>query len=439
MRILVIDDDRPEVDFVWRCQTAGHDVKWYVRKNELKALVGKGLVTRVPEYRPWLHWADLIVLTANTIYVKDLDDFRRQNPTKPIIAATKASAEWELNRTLGMQVFKKAGIAIPEYQEFSDYDRAIAYVKRENRAFVSKPCGDEPDKSLSYVAKSPADLVYMLERWKKAKKHQGSFILQEKVEGCEMAVGGWFASGGFDAGWFENWEFKKLMAGDLGVATGEQGTVCRYVKKSKLADMVLKPLEAALERTGHTGYVDVNCIIDAHGKPWPLEFTTRFGYPTLNIQRLLHQGDEAEWLRSLASGEITSHFLLNKIAVGVVLSIPDYPYSHLTAKEVTGIPIYGITPKVLEHISPLEVMVAEAPQDVGGEVVTTPCWATAGDYVLVATGVGETVRQARTQAYRILKRIRIPNSPSYRVDIGVRLRTQLQDLQQHGFALSMEY
>jgi phosphoribosylamine--glycine ligase len=439
MKLLVIDDDRPEVDFVWRMQKAGHDVRWYVRHTDRKALVGKGMVERIPDFKPWLRWADLIVLTSNTIYVRELDNFRRSYPQAVIVGATQDAAAWELDRTLGQSIFEKHGIAVPSYREFTNYDDAIAYVKKEGRAFVSKPCGDEPDKSLSYVAKSPADLVYMLERWKKAKRHKGSFILQEKVDGCEMAVGGWFGPGGFNEGRLENWEFKKMLAGDLGVATGEQGTVMRYVKRSKLAKMVLEPMADALAATGYVGYVDVNCIIDEAGTPWPLEFTMRFGYPTLNIQRSLHEGDDAEWLHALATGQDMPHLIFDKVAVGVVVSIGDFPFSHQTGKEVIGVPVYGLTPGVLEKVSPLEMMVGEAPQDIAGEVVTAPCLVTAGDYVLTVTGTGDTVRQAREVAYRALNRIKIPNSPGWRIDIGRRLRDEIPKVQSLGFADRMEY
>ena len=106
-------------------------------------------------------------------------------------------------------------------------DQAIAYVKKQDRPFVSKPSGDA-DKALSYVAKSPADLVYMLERWKKSSKLKPPFILQEKVDGIEMAVGGWFGPHGFNRGWCENFEFKKLMADDYGRGRAEPAFIAGH-------------------------------------------------------------------------------------------------------------------------------------------------------------------------------------------------------------------
>ena len=132
-----------------------------------------------------------------------------------------------------------------------------------------------------------------------------------------MAVGGWFGLGGFSKHWCENWEFKKLMNGDLGVATGEQGTVLRYTEDSKLAEQVLKPLEDYLHGLGYTGYIDVNCIIDDTGKAWPLEYTCRPGWTAFNIMMAEHNGDPIQWMLDACNGEDTTEQSLEH-AVGIV-------------------------------------------------------------------------------------------------------------------------
>jgi phosphoribosylamine--glycine ligase len=389
----------------------------------------------VVDYRDWVRWADLVFCTDNTKYTFDLDQRWRDQGAK-IVGASVATAQWEIDRVQGMRVFQRAGIETPPYREFTDYDKAIAYVKKEDRRFVSKPCGEVEDKSLSYCAKSPADMVYMLQRWKKLGKHRASFILQEFIDGIEMAVGGWFGPNGFNTGWCENFEFKKLMVGDMGPATGEQGTVLRYVYRSKLAKRVLEPICSLLAAARYCGYVDVNCIIDDRGDPWPLEFTMRPGWPTFNIQQPLHQGDPVEWLMQLYQGEDAKCFRMNEVATGVVLSIPDYPYSHLTRKEVVGVPIYT---KSWDNLHPCECMMGMAPDQINGSIVDVPMLVTAGDYVLVATATGSDVSSAVKSVYRTLKTLSLPNSPMYRTDIGSRLRRQLPDLQKMGYATGLEF
>jgi len=435
MKLLIIDGKNANaLDFAMRAKRDGHTVRWWFPPSERTANIGKGLVDVVTDYEPSLRWADLIFLADNTKNLRTADQVRRLGVA--VCGPTHSTADWELDRTVGMEMFEEYGIPVPEYREFTSFDLAIDYVKKQDRPFVSKPSGDA-DKALSYVAKTPADLVYMLERWKKSSKLKPPFILQEKVEGIEMAVGGWLGPHGFNRGWCENFEFKKLCVGDLGCATGEQGTVLRYTTKSKLANKVLRPFTQELVDEGFSGFVDVNCIIDEKGTPWPLEFTMRPGWPTFNIQQELHTGDCVEWLAALCDAVDARSAVLDKVAVGVVMSIPDYPYSHITRKEVTGIPVYGADEDLWEHIHACEMMMTEAPHP--ETMKPMKMLGTAGDYVLVMSGTGDNVRAARDAVYRRLKKLIVPNSPMYRTDIGERLSKELPALQAHGYATGLTF
>jgi len=440
MRVLLVDRWGTDgmLDIAMRMQADGHDVKWSFARDDKTKMVGKGLVDNiVSNWREWMYWADVVVLADNTKYLTEMDAWRAKGV--PIVGATKEAATWELDRQVGQNLFKKHKIDVPDFKSFSNYDAAIAYVKKENRAFVCKPSYDEVDKSLSYVGKTPCDLVYMLEKWKKQSRHKGAFILQEKVTGCEMAVGAWFGPHGFSTGWCENWEFKSLMAGDKGPNCGEMGTVLRFTKTSKLAKKVLEPLEDELIRVGYCGYVDVNCIIDEAGTPWPLEFTMRFGWPTFNIQQALLNGDSAEWLSALAQGRDLKPFSLNQTAVGVVMALPEFPYGKSKPEDVTGAPLYGLTPAMMSNVHLCGAMKGKAPIEKDGKISDGEMIMTAGDYVLIASGVGETIRQARGKAYRILDKIKAPASPFWRPDIGSRLKDQIPEVQSLGYATGMAF
>jgi phosphoribosylamine--glycine ligase len=130
---------------------------------------------------------------------------------------------------------------------------------------------------------------------------------------------------------------------------------------------------------------------------------------------------------------------MDTVSVGVVMSIPDYPYSRITRKEVCGIPIYLSNARLMKSISLCEASMGMAPMQVHEKILTVPCLVTAGDYVLVAVGQGKSVQAARKTAYRVLDQIEIPNNPMYRTDIGLRLAKQLPLIQKHGFAKGMEF
>lgn len=441
MKVLIIDASGVCLDFALRCQAYGHQVKAFIRDNKdrSRSEVGDGgLLDRVTEWEKYMNWADLIFCTDNTFYIHGLERYRDQG--YPIIGPSIDTNRWEQDREFGADVLESAGIPTIPSKKFNDYDEAIKYVIETNKRYVSKPIGDG-DKAMSYVSKSPADLVYMLKYWKKNSSYKGEFILQEFHKGIEMAVGGWFGPGGFCKNFCENWEFKKLMNDDLGVATGEQGTVLRYTKESKLADKVLKPLTDYLHGLRYTGYIDVNCIIDDKGNVWPLEFTMRPGWPLFQIQQALHKGDPVAWMLDLVDG-FDSLKVSDKIALGVVISMPDYPYSRLTKKQCSDYPMFGITEEdAIENIHLSEVQWGKAPAMVDGKVkLDVPMYVTAGDYICTVSGTGSTVEEARKDTYkRIKKKIEIPNSIMYRTDIGCRLEEQLPELHKLGFSSDVEY
>jgi len=446
MKILIIDVGSNALDWAMRCQLWGHEVMWYdkPRPDGTHRRAGEGMIKKITDFdslrKKWIGWADLIYLPDNTHYVDMLDPYQRIG--YPIFGCNLAAREWELDREVGQRVMKDCGMQIIPGKTFHDYDSAIAYVKKQGKAFVSKPSGDG-ERALSYVADSAADLVYMLGRWNKIDKYRKSakeegFILQEKISGMEMACGGWFGPDGWSKYFVENFENKKLMNGDLGVNTGEQGTSIALVKKSKLADQVLIPATKHLQDIGYVGYVDVNCMITEEGVPFPLEWTMRDGWPIRHNLTSLILGDPAQWMLDKLNGKDTMKVKENTVSVSVVMALPDYPYSKITNKELCGIPIYGADD--MEHIHLSEAMIGEAPTNINGKVVDLPSLVTAGDYVLVATGEGATLTGARRGVYAALKKVKIPNSPFYRTDIGAgRLKKQLPILHELGYAKAFDF
>ena len=444
LNILVIDEGDFALDWVLRCLKVGHKIKWFLRPDkDGTSLVGDGFpgIEKVKDFEKVIQsgWPDLIMQTDNVRYCQILDRYRANIP---IIGPSFEAQQLEHDRVHGMKVLNKAGIKTPKFHAFSNYDEAEKFIRAEckknpARRFVSKPSGDA-DKALSYCSKNAADMITMFNRWRKTKpKDALPFLLQEFVAGVEMAVGGWFGPNGFNKHFFENFEFKKLMADDLGPSTGEMGTIGKYVTKSKLADTVLKPLVKQLKAMGYVGYIDVNCII-SEGEVHPLEFTARFGWPCFQLQSSMHKGDPASWLESLWDGQDTLS-VSTDVVCGVVITIPDYPYSKLTSKMTAGFPIWGVDMRN-NNFHPSQVMLSTAHCMLEGKLVDDmPCMVTAGDYVATITGQGKTVKGAMQSAYSLVEKIHMPNSMMYRNDIGRRLREELPELHEYGFAKEFSY
>jgi phosphoribosylamine--glycine ligase len=437
MRILLIDCIGGALDWAMRCQDAGHDIRVWMkpRDGEKRNPIGDGYVKTVPEWKPHMQWADLIFLTDNANLMEELEPYQKRG--YPIFGPNIAAAKMELDRQFGQDIFKKCGIKTMPSVEFNDYDKAKEYVASKMERFVCKPNSDV-DKALSYVAKSPRDMIGMLDRWKTEAPQSQGFILQPFVGGIEMAIGGWFGKKGFSKWYTENAEFKKHLPGDTGVNTGEQGTVMRYVKESKLVDKLLTPLTSYLHSINYRGYIDVAAIIDDKGVPWPLEFTSRPGWPCFTIQSSLHIGDPSRWMKDLLDGEDTLE-VLDETAVGIVATIPDYPFTQYTKRNCTGYPIYNTERLVMEDIHYCEVMLGDVVDEEDDKIVYKKGPVTCGDYVLIATGTDFDIHGAQKRAKRALKTIEISHSPGWRDDIGERLEKQLPVLQDMGYALEWHY
>lgn len=437
MKILVIDQDACGLPFSLACLDAGHEVRlWQPPPKSGKILIGRGLVDLVEEWRPSMRWADMIVMTDNSRFGAEIEPFFKKG--FPIFGCNQQAAELELDREVGQRVLEQSGIKCLPFETFTSYTKAIEYVRKTGKTYVCKPWGGNPDKSLSYVSKSPADMIFKLERWNRTNKLKGKFLLQEKIDGCEMAVGGWLGSDGWCAAINENWEEKRLMNDGLGVNTGEMGTVMRYTKKSQLFKDVLEPCTEQLLALGYVGYVDMNCMIAEDGTPCPLEFTMRFGWPHFNLCMTLHKGDPAEWMAGLLEGKDLLR-TSSDVCVGVVMAHGDFPYGNFDQEDVAGYPLTGITAGKLKNLRLSGVQWLEAPVMAAGKVVTRETYCTAADYVCIATGTGPTVEAARESCYDLAWSIDWPSNRMFRTDIGKRLEEGLPILQKHGYATGMEY
>jgi len=436
---LIIDHDGVGLAFALRCVKAGHAVRWFIRPKESNSpTVGDGFkgIEKIDNWIGSVKWADLIWCSSNDAYLPKLDALRKQGVK--VFGPSTESAALEIKRAEGMKFFEQNKIQVPHYEQFKSLKDAESYIRKNEKRFVFKTLGDNEDKSLSYVSKTPADMIARLQLWQKMGLNpKGPVMLQEFIPGVEFAVSGWMGSDGFIGRPNENFEFKKLLSGNCGPNCGETGTVMKYVAGSVLAEMVLFPLEPALRKLGHLGDIDVNCIIDEAGHPWPLEFTARCGWPAFNIMLAEHKGDPVQWMLDACNGKDTLE-VSPQVACGIVLAIPDWPYSEKKPEEKTDIPIYGVTDKNRQFIAPQSIKLTKQPAMEGEKVVEKEIWTSADDYLGVVTGMGRTVKRACERAYATVKQLHVPDL-IYRDDIGERLKEELPKLHKHGFATEFEY
>lgn len=440
MKVLCIDGSGSALDWVFRVKKAGHEVRWYMKpgtaNGSLKIGDGFGL-DKVKDWKASMGWADLIVLTDNADLIDELEPYWKKG--FPIFGPNKAATKLEKDRGVGLKVLEDCGIPVVPYQIFKSLPDAEKFIlDNPKKVFVVKPSGDTGvDRAMSHVSKTADDLLETLYSWKKKGCLPKEFLLQEKIKGIEVGVGGWFGPGGWSQWREENFEFKKLMPGDVGPNCGEQGTVMRYTKESKLAKMLLEPLTDYLHSIEYIGNIDINCMVGEDGTPWPLEFTCRLGWPAFCIQQRIHKGDPVEWMLDMIEGRNTLD-ARETCAVGIVYSQPDYPYHLKPVEDMVGTPLYGLE-KVWDDVHPQEIMVGEYLKIEGKKVTKRTGYVSAGGYLFVASALAPTVEKAADKALETIKAVDFPNDPMYRIDIGKRLEEQLSLLQKYGFVKGLKY
>jgi len=440
MRILIADVESQGLGLALRAVEAGHEVR-LARWSRTPIRDGDGFssISIVDDWRPSMAWVKggLVITTGNARWMTEMDRFRDFG--FDIFGPTARSAELEINRQAGMEAMQAVGIEVPAYQSCNSLEEAEKLARKSPDPMVFKTLGSEDDKSLTYVADDPADMVGWLGRQiARGMRLKGPCMLQAKIDMvAEIGVSGWFGPEGFlPDKWQTCFEHKKLMAGDNGPNTGEMGTVCQYVETDKLADEMLVPMAPILRTAGHRGDFAVGAGIDSKGRCWPFEFTARLGWPAFPIQLASHRGDPVLWMKDLMLGKDTLR-VRTDVAIGVVLAQPRFPYGGAPTEAVEGNPIRGLE-GAWPDVYPFAVMAGKGPMMRDGEVVAGTICQTSGECVAVATGLGRTVEQARRRVYDTVDQVRFANR-MFRTDIGEKLADQLPFLHEHGYATQMRF
>lgn len=437
--VLIVDTDNVGLSLAWRCVNAGHSVRWFVKpKPGNNPETGRGFkgVEKINNWVSSVKWADLIFPTSNDDYIERLAFFKDRGA--PVFAPSPESAKLEIDRKAGMKLMEKVGIECAPYKTFKSIGDAEKHVRETQERFVFKTLGDNEDKSLTYVSKSAADMIGWMQRMQKIGNNpKGDVMLQTFIKGIEFGVSRWMGSSGWVGQWNESFEHKKLMSGNFGPNVGESGTIAAFTPESKIGAETLAKLEKELIKLGHLGDTALGFIIDESGKPWPTEWTVRPGWPIFNMMLGSIEGDPAQWMIDAMQGKDSTTFK-EDIGACIVMASGDYPYSNLTRKETAGIPIYGVTKGNKRHLHPQGVKIDVMPDMDGEKLTEHPLWNTSGDYNLVVTGFGNTVKQATTRAYKTVGQIHIANA-LVRDDIGELLEDQLPKLHKMGYATHFKY
>jgi phosphoribosylamine--glycine ligase len=417
MRFLGIGDYADLGDLYLRLMADGHEVRVCVSDPRSQDMFA-GMIERVPDWRAELGWVrgaglDGIILFEGADAGATQDALRAEGYN--VIGGSAFGDRLENDRAFGQAILCDAGVRTVAAHEFDSFERAIDFVRQERRRYVYKPNGSDVESMQTYVGAMDdgEDIVALLEinrrSWDESRRP--SFILMDHVTGVEVGVGAYFNGERFLEPACIDWEHKHFFNNDLGELTGEMGTLVSYRGAGPIFAATLAKVAPALQASGYCGYINVNTIVNDDGI-WPLEFTARFGYPGYAILDALHEeGWDAIFSRMIRR-DGTSFRTAAGFAVGVVVTVPPFPYQAGYGELSKGLPILfrgTLDAAERRHLHFSEVAMSD------GRLVT----AGMVGQVMVVTGRGDTVEAAQRRSYALVRRVVVPNL-RYRTDIGDR-------------------
>ncbi|MEQ9726269.1 phosphoribosylamine--glycine ligase [Pseudomonas sp. WHRI 8822A] len=331
-----------------------------------------------------------------------------------IFGPTAAAAQLEGSKAFTKDFLARQHIPTADYQNFTEVEPALAYLREKGAPIVIKADGLAAGKGVivAMTLQEAEDAVRDMLSGNAFGDAGARVVIEEFLDGEEASFIV-MVDGQNVLPMATSQDHKRVGDADSGPNTGGMGAyspapvVTAEVHK-RVMDEVIYPTVRGMAAEGnvYTGFLYAGLMIDKAGKPKVIEFNCRFGDPEtqpimVRLESSLVLLVEAALARALDKVEATWD---PRPTVGVVLAAGGYPGDYAKGDVIIG----------LDDAAQLEGKVFHAGtalQD--GQVVT------AGGRVLCATAIGASVADAQQQAYRLAEKIRW-NGMFHRNDIGYR-------------------
>jgi phosphoribosylamine--glycine ligase len=330
-----------------------------------------------------------------------------------IFGPTKAAAQLEASKDYAKAFMQRHGIPTAAYATFTDAKLAHDYVKQQGAPIVVKADGLAAGKGV-VVAMTEDEAHAAIDAMLSDNKlgSAGARVVIEEFLTGEEASFIVMVDGKNILPLATSQDHKRLLDNDQGPNTGGMGAyspapVVTPAIHAKVMREIIRPTVEGMAKDGipYTGFLYAGLMISPNGDVKTLEFNCRMGDPETQPIMLRLKSD----LVTLAEHAVNG--TLDKIeaewdrrtALGVVMASYNYPETPRLNDEITGLPANLVDAHVFHAGTALN----------GNQVYTN------GGRVLCVTALGETVKFAQQQAYRIAEEIKFDGA-QYRKDIGYR-------------------
>ncbi|UTA48623.1 phosphoribosylamine--glycine ligase [Simiduia sp. 21SJ11W-1] len=327
---------------------------------------------------------------------------------------SKGAAQLEGSKAFTKDFLARHNIPTARYQNFTEVEPALAYLREMGAPIVVKADGLAAGKGVivaETLAQAEDAVRDMLSG--NAFGDAGCRVVIEEFLTGEEASFIVLVDGKNVLPMATSQDHKRVGNGDTGPNTGGMGAyspapVVTNTVHQRVMEQVIMPTVKGMAAEGndYTGFLYAGLMIDADGNPKVIEYNCRFGDPETQPIMMRLQSDLVGLCNAALDGTLDQQQTQwdSRAAVGVVLAAGGYPGSYRKGDEIKGLPATDSQDaKVFHAGTHLE----------DGRVLTN------GGRVLCATALGESVSDAQARAYELAGQVHWEGS-FYRTDIAYR-------------------
>jgi phosphoribosylamine--glycine ligase len=327
---------------------------------------------------------------------------------------TKGAAQLEGSKAFTKDFLARHDIPTAWYQNFTEIEPAIAYVREKGAPIVIKADGLAAGKGVivAMTLNEAENAIHDMLAGNAFGEAGHRVVVEEFLDGEEASFIV-MVDGLNVVPMATSQDHKRVADGDTGPNTGGMGAyspapVVTPEMHQRIMDLVINPTVKGMAEEGntYTGFLYAGLMIMADGTPKVIEYNCRFGDPETQPIMLRMKSDIVTLCLAGVNGELADmHAEFDpRAAIGVVLAAGGYPADYKKGLVISGLPTEEVEGSKVFHAGTAVVE---------GRVVTS------GGRVLCATALGNTVTEAQQKAYQLVKQISW-DGMFHRNDIGYR-------------------
>ena len=330
-----------------------------------------------------------------------------------IFGPSQAAAQLEGSKAFTKDFLERHNIPTADYQNFTEIEPALAYVKEKGAPIVVKADGLAAGKGVivAMTLTEAEDAIRDMLAGNVFGEAGSRVVIEEFLDGEEASFIV-MVDGTHVLPFATSQDHKRVGNGDTGPNTGGMGAyspapVVTADIHQRVMHEVIYPTVKGMAAEGNTyvGFLYAGLMIMADGTPKVIEYNCRFGDPETQPIMMRLQSDIVELVEAALDGkldQIQAQFD-SRASVGVVLAAGGYPANYGKGDVINGLELGNANSKIFHA----------GTKNIDGNVTTN------GGRVLCATALGNTVTEAQQNAYKLAKTISW-NGMFYRDDIAYR-------------------